>query len=126
MTLRDEYSDKYPGIYRLAVKLTFKPALYEWINAILPEALHLKPAQPEQGGVYLLPVCDYINKYELMLKKFYLEIFKCELWRFQRDDKTWPKDLSWETFKTFFSYEFSSEISDMEADTPIYDDENDG
>jgi hypothetical protein len=124
MVIRDEYNNKYPGIFRLAVKLTYKPALYSWINAILPEKLHLKTTHPELGGVYLLTICDYPNKFEKMLKIYYLEIFKHELYNFQRDDKTWPKNLSWKNFKNFFSYSFASRIVDLELENPIYDDEN--
>lgn len=118
MTMRDEYFD-YPYLDRLPVIIKHKDAFYEWLKTALTESF--TPHDKEDSTIYLLEGTDYEYQWVDILKENYMEMFGHELHSWLRDDKSWPKDMSWEKFNEFFSYSFSSGSVNMLPDVMLVD-----
>jgi hypothetical protein len=118
----------YPDINRSALIIQVKKPFLDWLVYTSKEydssEDELDPALLSTEGfdskyVYLIPVCDDIDRYEKYLKKNYQKIFEHELSGWYTDPQMWPKNRSWAVFVKWFDYEIQSMVFDMVEGFPL-------
>jgi len=67
----------------------------------------------DEAHVYLIPQFDFGGDSEAWLQSNYLPMFEEELQSWCTDEDSWPEDLSYENFRTFFSVHITSLIFDL-------------
>ncbi len=73
----------------------------------------------KERTVYLLPTYVMESEAEEVVEHYYDIIFDCELEDWMRDEATWPKDRTYETFRNWFDVEVDSVVVDLVAGEPL-------
>nr|WP_299206121.1 hypothetical protein [uncultured Brumimicrobium sp.] len=105
-------------INRNAVVIIPKQAFFDWANMVFPD----DPTNPDDYldyNTYLIPAESDIEDPEEALADFWEFIFENELFDISTDDSDWPEFLTWDLFKQFFKWHFSSIVTDL-VENPFY------
>ncbi|PWH86213.1 hypothetical protein [Brumimicrobium oceani] len=105
-------------INRNAVLIIPKQAFFDWANSVFPED-PTNATDYSEYNTYLIAEDSFQDNAEEALENYWEFIFENELFDISTDDDDWPKDLTWELFKSFFNFHFSSIVTDLE-DNPFY------
>src|SRR5689334_14095454 len=106
---------------RLAVVVTAKQPLVDWVNVADPGGLEITlQTATEDNNVYLLPECDSPEDYTEMIRRVWPAIFDAELWQWYTDENLWPAKRSLQMFNEWFEYSFHPMITDL-CDEPLID-----
>ena len=97
-------------INRIAVTLFPTEACLEWINSYGDDKMTLDEIQKEPT-VFLLPQSR--EESEGQIRRHFKMMFEEELYSWYTDPTMWPKDLSFKTFKKFFTIQVSSMVFDL-------------
>ena len=99
-------------INRFAVVLIPTQAYLEWSKSCPDGNPHTTLADvQDEPTVYLIPETN--ADLESHLRRYYKTIFTEELTSWCTDPSLWPKDLSFETFKKFFTIHVSEMVFDV-------------
>ena len=114
-------------INRGAFLLRYLPPAVAWINAADPQpgAIPLTLAQAnEELTVYLVDdaTVDSPEAFRRWLRRHYRGLFELELEGWYPDPATWPKELSFALFTSWFRPEHHSVVVDL-ADEPVRDED---
>lgn len=120
----------YPGgvvplytIDRAVVILKRRQPFLDWLKALPSEDLgETLESINEEPGCYLIPMGEELEPMMENFKALIPEIFQIEMEAYWTDVHAWEKDLSWENFKKWFSYEICDMPIDMGEDE-IFKDE---
>jgi hypothetical protein len=105
----------------MAVVVTAKPPLIEWVRFNDPEGLDITFATAvEDPTVYLLPECEDTSQYPGLIADAWELIFENELEQWYTDDSLWPPERTLEMFNEWFACKFHSLIMDL-YDAPLED-----
>ncbi len=101
---------EFPTINRHAVILVPTDACLDWVKSC-PGFIDDSPLgeAEREPTIYLVPedpVEDYVRRH-------YKPIFEEELNSWHTDPSMWPKDLSFETFKSFFTIQATTMVYDL-------------
>jgi hypothetical protein len=99
-------------INRIAVTLIPTQACLDWINSCDGDKITLDEIQRDTT-TFLLPEGRDVP--ESQLRRHYKVMFVEELNSWYTDEAMWPKDLSFRTFKKFFTIQASSMVLDLGA-----------
>ena len=99
-----------PTINRFAVVLMPTEACLAWINSCPGDHMTLAEVQKEPA-VYLIPKGE--AEPESYVRRHYKAMFEEELYSWYTDPDLWPKDLSFTTFKKFFTIHVSTMVFDL-------------
>jgi hypothetical protein len=107
-------------INRIAVVLIPTEACLEWANSCPSErSMNLAEMQREPT-VYLIP--ETRAEAESRVRRHYKTMFEQELNSWYADPELWPKDLSFKTFRKFFTIHVSSMVFDLGSGAIIKED----
>src|SRR3954471_14601143 len=99
---------------RLAVVVTAKQPVIEWLHFHEPEATDITlDVATHDPNVYLLPECDSENNYPHLLEESWETIFESELEQWYTDEAMWPHGRTIEMFRKWFDCKFHSMIVDL-------------
>ena len=114
---------EFPTINRSAVILLPTEACLEWVKSCPDYVSDLPLGEMQrEPTVYLIPEAkdapdDYIRRH-------YKPMFEGELTSWYTDPSMWPKDLSFETFKKFFTILVTTMVYDLGKGQIEKDDED--
>jgi hypothetical protein len=97
-------------VNRIAVTLISTEACLDWINSCDDDKMTLDEIQ-DDPTTYLLPVGR--DEPESQVRRHFKEMFIEELGSWYTDSDLWPKDLSFKTFKKFFTIHVASMVVDL-------------
>ncbi len=97
-------------INRYAVTLVPTEAFREWVNSWDDTQLSLEEIQKEPTVFLLSESGDDLEK---PVRKHFKEMLLEELNTWYTDPDMWPKDLSYKTFKKFFTVHVTSMVFDL-------------
>ncbi len=98
------------AINRIAVMVIPTEACLDWINSSDDDKMTLDEVQ-RGPTVFLLP--EGKGEPESSVRRHYKAMFMEELNSWYTDPTMWPKDLSFKTFKKFFTVQVSSMVFDL-------------
>ncbi len=107
-------------INRIAVTLIPTEACLAWINSGDDDKLTLDEIR-EAPTTFLLPVGR--DEPEAQVRRHFKAMFEEELNSWYTDSSLWPKDLSFKTFKKFFTIQVASMVIDLGKGAIVRDDE---
>jgi len=99
-----------PSINRIAVTLIPTEVCLDWINAHDEKTFTLDEIQ-QDPTVFLFPQGD--GESESQVRRHFKELFLEELNSWYTEPSMWPKDLSFKTFKKFFTVHVSTMVFDL-------------
>jgi hypothetical protein len=67
----------------------------------------------EDSLLYLVPTFNNADDALRFIKNQYLDLFRHSLMYWCKEERCWPKDLSYDLFNQFFSVEFHSRVYDL-------------
>jgi hypothetical protein len=97
-------------INRIAVVLVPTEACLDWINSCDNDKMTLDEIQQEPT-VFLLP--EGRGEPKSQVRRHFKAMFTEELNSWNTDSSIWPEDLSYKTFKRFFTIQVSSMVFDL-------------
>ena len=97
-------------INRIAVILIPTEACLDWINSCDDDKMTLDEIQ-EEPTVFLLP--QGRGESDSQVRRHFKAMFQEELYSWYTDPELWPKDLSFKTFKKFFTIHVSTVVFDL-------------
>jgi hypothetical protein len=110
-------------INRSAVVVTPAKPFLDWLHRVDPTSAELSLEDlRREATIYLIPEYDTDEEAQENLRKCCGEIFEEELDGWYRVPSAWPVDRSFDTFVTWFEYNFHSVIFDVCGD-PLERDE---
>ncbi len=74
-----------------------------------------------QPHVYLLPTYDDPTSQNEVLEDFWPAVFEAMLDRWVTDETLWPKDRTFQMFRTWFEIQIGSAVEDHYVDEPLED-----
>lgn len=100
----------FANINRDILILKPKQALFDWVQTVFQDELIKEgPAlEHDESNVYLIPEFDHYEGALEFLKDHYLDYMNFELLDWVTDEDTWPDDMSWELFQSFFHISIQS------------------
>jgi hypothetical protein len=103
-----------PTINRGVLVLIHQPAFYNWVLSFDPDSGFDFQEEPMEISSYL--ISDEIDPHELEDEVFALHpfLFEHELVGWTEDESVWPAKRDFETFRTFFKWQYSSLVFDLE------------
>jgi len=111
-------------INRFAVVLIPTEAYLEWHKSCPDGDPNTTLADvQDEPTVYLIPESN--ADLDSHLRRYYKTIFTEELGSWCTDPSLWPKDLSFATFKEFYTIHLSEMVSDLGSGRIVKDDEDD-
>ena len=99
-----------PTINRFAVILLPTEECLVWINSCPGDPTTLAEVQKEPA-VFLIPEGE--AEPESYVRRYFRAMFEEELYSWYTDPDLWPKDLSFKTFKKFFTIHVSTMVFDL-------------
>jgi hypothetical protein len=99
-----------PTINRFAVILLPTEECLAWINSCPGDHTTLAEVQ-EEPAVYLIPKGE--AERESYVHRYFKAMFEEELYSWYTDPALWPKDLSFKTFKKYFTTYVSTVVFDL-------------
>ena len=104
---------------RSAVVVKPKEPFLDWLHMADPTSRDLSLSElTREPTIYLLPECDTPAELEDALRERCEEIFIEQLSGWFNGEKTWPRDLGFETFCHWFDLEHHSMLVDL-CDHPL-------
>jgi hypothetical protein len=100
-----------PTINRHAVVLIPTQACLDWINSCPSDKPMTLAEIQEEPTTYLLP--ESRGEPEQRVRRYFKAMFEDELYSWYTDPDLWPKDLSFKTFKKFFTTYVSTVVFDL-------------
>ena len=107
-------------INRIAVILIPTEACLDWINFCDDDKMTLDEIQGEPT-VFLLPQSR--GESGSQVRRHFKAMFQEELYSWYTDPTMWPKDLSFKTFKKFFTIQVSTVVFDLGTGTIVKDED---
>ena len=105
-------------VNRSAVTVVAKMPLVDWVN------IHDDGSCPmtledcnRESTVYLLPEYSMDDERLPILREFYLDIFRNELFSYYTDESLWPGDLTFELFREWIEIVPTSQVFDLDGST---------
>ncbi len=102
----------------LIIAIVPKKAFENWLREtfkffeVVPDEEAFKHLD-EESLLYLIPWINNPEDCINFIKEHYLELFRNSLTLWCKDERGWPKDLSYERFNEFFTVEFHTHIYDV-------------
>jgi hypothetical protein len=104
---------------RCAVTIRLKQPFLDWLNS-LPDPLDLPLEMLNRDPpVYLLPFIDLLDQQDNLLEDFHDLIFEGRLAGYWTNEGDWPEERTFEMFKAWFEFSFSSVIVDLVDGEPL-------
>ncbi len=101
---------EFPTINRIAITLSPTEACLDWINSCGDREMTLAEIQREPT-VFLLP--EGRAEPDSLIRRYFKALLEEELNGWYTDPRMWPRDLSFETFKRFFTIQVSAMVFDL-------------
>jgi hypothetical protein len=108
-----------PTINRFAVILLPTEECLAWINSCPGDHTTMAEVQKEPA-VFLIPEGE--AEPESYVRRYFKAMFEEELYSWYTDPDLWPKDLSFKTFKKFFTVQVSTMVFDLGKGMIVKDD----
>jgi hypothetical protein len=97
-------------INRIAVVLIPTEACLDWINSCDDDKLTLDDIQKDPT-IFLVP--EGKGEPESQVRRYCKAMFEEELYSWYTDPALWPKDVSFRSFKKFFTIQVASTVFDL-------------
>lgn len=97
---------------RSALTLGYKKPFIDWHDNLMPGMPYKENITGESTTTYLIP--DFKGNANVVIKKYYKEIFETELFQIWNDEKDWPSQITIKLFHEWFSVEISGWVYDLD------------
>jgi hypothetical protein len=104
-------------VNRIAIIVTPKQPLIDWVNKVFPEdpILNFFDSKNDNSNVYLLSDDFDMEEIENYLIKNYKQIFHHELFEWCEDESLFPNKITFKLFNNWFDFSIQTMVFDLSA-----------